>query len=149
MAEDFETRKVPAPGEECTLSGLGSEVVLLALAGIGRETTGREVYEAIVDTTGRDASVASVHITLNRLHEKAWATGRVEPPPGAGGKPRWLLFLSAALASSTGQPAEQVPREPGVLRTRPPWVVAPELAEHPGLSEDGHAAPAVLPRGTV
>lgn len=76
------------------------QVVLLALAGIGRETTGREVYETIVDTTGRDASVASVHITLNRLHEKGWATSRsVEPPPGAGGKPRRRYALSPDGAS--------------------------------------------------
>ncbi len=72
-------------------------VVLLALASCEEAASGREVYEGIVDTTGREVSVAAVHITLKRLHEKGWASCRTTaPPPGRGGKPRRSYRLSPA-----------------------------------------------------
>ena len=77
-----------APGEF-------EQLVLLTLAGFEGEATGRQVYEALVDATGRDMSVAAAHITLTRLEEKGWAACRTSAPePGRGGKPRRHYRLS-------------------------------------------------------
>lgn len=77
------------------LPGEFEQVVLLALAGFDGEVRGRDVYEALVQSTGRDVSVAAVHITLGRLEEKGWATCRTsQPEPGRGGKPRRHYALS-------------------------------------------------------
>lgn len=71
------------------------QVVLLTLAGFDGEATGREVYESLVSVTGREVSVAAVHITLTRLEEKGWARCRTSTPePGRGGKPRRHYALS-------------------------------------------------------
>jgi PadR family transcriptional regulator PadR len=71
------------------LPGELEQVVLLALAGYEGEATGRDVYESVTAATGRDVSVAAIHITLNRIHDKGWAKCRTtEPAPGEGGKPR-------------------------------------------------------------
>ena len=72
------------------------QVVLLALAGFSDETRTRDVYEALVEATGHDASVAAIHITLSRLEEKGWAASRTdEPAPGVGGRPRRWYRLTA------------------------------------------------------
>jgi DNA-binding PadR family transcriptional regulator len=78
-----------APGEL-------EQLVLLTLAGLEPGATGRAVYEALTAATGRDASVAAVHITLARLYRKGWATCETgTPPPGTGGKTRRYYSLSA------------------------------------------------------
>lgn len=73
------------------------QIVLLALAGQEGEGTGRMVYEAIKKETGRERSVAAVHITLGRLVDKGWAecTTLVHDPV-RGGKPRRRYSLSPA-----------------------------------------------------
>jgi DNA-binding PadR family transcriptional regulator len=82
------------------LPGEFEQVVLLTLAGFDGEVRGRDVYEALVHSTGRDVSVAAVHITLGRLEEKGWATCRTsQPEPGRGGKPRRHYALSEAGAA--------------------------------------------------
>ena len=79
------------------LPGEFEQVVLLALANFPSEAKGREVYDVIVSETGRDVSVAAVHITLTRLTEKGWAGCRTVPPePGVGGKPRRRYSLAPA-----------------------------------------------------
>lgn len=71
------------------------QMALLALAGFTGEATGRQVWEVITSTAGRDVSVAAVHITLARLHDKGWARCRtVEPEPGEGGRPRKRYALA-------------------------------------------------------
>ena len=77
------------------LPGEFEQVVLLALAGFKEEAAGRQVYDLITSTTGRDVSVAAIHITLARLHEKGWADCRTrDPGPGEGGKPRRRYSLA-------------------------------------------------------
>ncbi len=83
------------------LPGEFEQVVLLTLAGFDGEVRGRDVYEALVHSTGRDVSVAAVHITLGRLEEKGWATCRTsQPAPGRGGKHRRHYALSEAGAAA-------------------------------------------------
>ncbi len=48
------------------------QTVLFALERLGRSGTGRDVYREIVAVTGRDTSVAGVHVTLGRLHDKGF-----------------------------------------------------------------------------
>ena len=71
------------------------QIVLLTLAGFDAEASGRDVYEVITSTAGRDVAIAAVHITLGRLEEKGWATSTTrEPEPGVGGKPRRRYRIS-------------------------------------------------------
>ena len=78
------------------MPGALERIVLLALAGFDDEATGREVYDAVTDATGRDVSIAAIHLTLNRLAEKGWAKRRsTAPPPHEGGKPRRHYALAA------------------------------------------------------
>jgi len=78
-----------------SLPGELEQTVLLALAAQQEEASAAEVYDLIVDATGRDLSVAAVHITLARLEDKGWAEVRTAPPePGVGGKPRKFFTLS-------------------------------------------------------
>ena len=71
------------------------QVVLLALAGVNRPASGRDVYERIVETVGREPSVAAIHITLGRMLEKGWVSRETSPPaPNVGGKPRHTYELS-------------------------------------------------------
>jgi PadR family transcriptional regulator PadR len=44
--------------------------IMLALASERGGATGRQIYNRLVDVTGRDVSVAAVHITLRRLQSK-------------------------------------------------------------------------------
>ena len=77
-----------APGEF-------EQVVLWILASFEDEATGRQIYETLTQGTGRDVSVAAVHITLARLEEKGWAECRTSAPEaGRGGKPRRRYTLS-------------------------------------------------------
>ena len=102
------------------------QVVLVTLGGFDREVAGREVYEVIVESTGRDISVAAVHITLSRLAEKSWVTcSTTAPAPGEGGKPRRHYTLAPRGARALREQREQLSRL---------W----DLAEqHPLLSGDG------------
>jgi DNA-binding PadR family transcriptional regulator len=78
-----------------TLPGEFEQTVLLSLAACDEEATGGEVYDLIVDTTGREISLAAVYITLARLEDKGWAEVRTTPPErGKGGKPRKFFRLS-------------------------------------------------------
>ena len=94
------------------LPGEFEQVVLLVLAGFDRDATGREVYDTLTSTTGRDVSVAAIHITLARMHEKLWVDCRTtDPAPGEGGKPRRRYSLApagAALLSSQRAQLEQL-----------------------------------------
>jgi DNA-binding PadR family transcriptional regulator len=70
-------------------------VVLLSLASANSEAAGGDVYEILVNTTGREVSMAAVYITLTRMEGKGWVAGRSEAPPaGEGGKPRRFFSLT-------------------------------------------------------
>lgn len=78
-----------------SLPGEFEQTVLLALAANEEETSGGAVYDLIVESTGREISLAAVYITLARLEDKGWAEVRTTPPePGKGGKPRKFFRLS-------------------------------------------------------
>ena len=87
------------------------QIVLLALAGAEGEASGRDVYEAVTSLTGREVSVAAVHITLGRLHEKGWATCVTRSPqPHEGGKPRRRYALAPAGAETLAELRAQTER---------------------------------------
>ena len=93
------------------LPGEFEQVVLLALAGFKGEATGRDVYDSLTSATGRDVSVAAIHITLTRLSEKGWVACRtLEPEPGEGGKPRRRYALAEEGATVLGQQRAQLDR---------------------------------------
>lgn len=60
--------------------------VLLALAAGSGPLSSREVYESIVDATGREVAVASVHVTLTRLHDKRLVETSLRPGPAGLGR---------------------------------------------------------------
>lgn len=70
------------------------QVVLLTLASFEQEATGGDIYAALVESTGRELSLAAIYITLARLEDKGWVGVRTEPPVvGKGGKPRKFFRL--------------------------------------------------------
>lgn len=80
-----------------TTPGQLEQQVLLALAACATEASGAEVYDSLVERTGRELSLPAVYITLDRLRAKGWARARTEDPePGRGGKPRKFYALSPA-----------------------------------------------------
>ncbi|MEM7414377.1 MAG: PadR family transcriptional regulator [Gemmatimonadota bacterium] len=101
------------------------QVVLLTLAGFRSDATGREVYERLTETTGREVSLAAVHITLQRLHEKGWARCHTSAPAASeGGKPRRRYALGPDGARMLGDLREQFDRLWG------------EASVHPLLADD-------------
>lgn len=72
------------------------QLVLLALATVGEGSPGREVYEEITRTTGRDVAVTAVYVTLNRLQRKGYVSaGMGESTPERGGRAKKLFRLEA------------------------------------------------------
>lgn len=85
--------------------------VLLALAACESEASGAEVYDGLIERTGRDLSLPAVYITLDRLRAKGWARVRTQDPePGRGGKPRKFYSLSPAGAELLQRMREQFDR---------------------------------------
>lgn len=71
------------------------QVVLWTLASFEEDAPGGDIYEALVESTGRDLSLAAIYITLARLEDKGWVDVRTEPPAaGKGGKPRKFFRLT-------------------------------------------------------
>ncbi len=60
-------------------------VVLLALARLDKPSSGMPIYDEICNTTGRDASVHSVYVTLGRMEKKGYVTSRSTDPSVSGG----------------------------------------------------------------
>jgi DNA-binding PadR family transcriptional regulator len=70
------------------------QLVLLALATVGEDTPGREVYEELERTTGRDVAVTAVYVTLNRLQKKGYVSSEMgEATPERGGRAKKLFRL--------------------------------------------------------
>lgn len=68
------------------------QVVLLSLARCKGDASGRDIYDELVDVTGRDVAIAAVYITLTRLEKKGYVSSR----PGEAHKQFRLLDLGAA-----------------------------------------------------
>ena len=62
-------------------------LVLLALIRLGEEAYGVPISEAIEESSGREVSLGSVYITLERLEKKALVSSRLgEPMAVRGGR---------------------------------------------------------------
>ncbi|NNM31881.1 MAG: PadR family transcriptional regulator [Gemmatimonadetes bacterium] len=66
-------------------------VVLLAVLRVGGPAHAASAHREIQETTGRDVSIATVHVTLNRLVSKGYVTVRIDSE-GAG-RPRKVFTL--------------------------------------------------------
>lgn len=72
-------------------------ILLLAVAGLDGEASGAAIHERILDTTGRDVSLASVYVTLSRLEKKGFVTADVDHAHAeAGGRLRKLFEVTPA-----------------------------------------------------
>ena len=70
------------------------QLVLLALATVGEETAGRQVYDEIASSTGRDVSVTAVYVTLRRLEKKGYVSATMgAATPERGGRAKKLFCL--------------------------------------------------------
>jgi DNA-binding PadR family transcriptional regulator len=72
-------------------------VVLLALARLDEPASGMPIYDEICRTTGRDVSVHSVYVTLNRMEKKGLvcsSPGRMDKADSTDGKARKCYTLS-------------------------------------------------------
>ena len=86
------------------------ELILLAIRQIGEDAYGIPVREAVAQA-GRNISVGSLYITLDRLENKGLVEGRQgEITPERGGKPKRYFRL-------TGE-GETALRNANIVRTR-------------------------------
>ena len=72
------------------------QLVLLALVRLGNGAYGAAIRREIHERTGRDASVSSVYVTLDRLREKKMVASYVgNPTRERGGRRRTHYLLDA------------------------------------------------------
>ena len=84
------------------------QLVLLALATVGEDAPGRDVYEEIARTTGRDVAVTAVYVTLNRLLKKGYVSaGMGDSTPERGGRAKKLFRLEGEGAEVLRRSREQ------------------------------------------
>jgi DNA-binding PadR family transcriptional regulator len=83
------------------------QIVLLSLARLRSEASGRRIYDELVDVTGREISVAAVYITLARLAKKGYVRSSLGEPEGAGGKPLKYFSLEPAGARALRESHDQ------------------------------------------
>jgi DNA-binding PadR family transcriptional regulator len=85
------------------------QLVLLALATLGADAPGRDVYEEITRTTGRDVAVTAVYVTLSRLHKKGYVSAAMgEATPERGGRAKKLFRLEPEGAEALKRAREQL-----------------------------------------
>ena len=71
-------------------------LVLLALIRLGDDAYGVPISEAIEQSSGRDVSIGSVYITLDRLSGKGFVSSRVgEPTAERGGRAKTYFHITA------------------------------------------------------
>src|ERR1700732_3119701 len=71
-------------------------LVLLALLRLGDEAYGVPISEAIEESSGREVSLGSVYITLDRLAEKGLVSSRLgEPTAERGGRAKTYFRVTA------------------------------------------------------
>lgn len=99
------------------------QIVLLILAAFSEPASGREVYDHLVRTTGRQPSVPAVYITLSRLQDKNLVeSGRIRPDPAS--KSIKTFAITAAGAAALNRSREQLDqlwrgaRHPDVVKGR-------------------------------
>ena len=69
-------------------------LALAAVLRVGEEANGRAVYDEIRERTGRDPTLAGVHVTLRRLEKKGWVRSRLGTVSAKGGRPRRFYALT-------------------------------------------------------
>lgn len=70
-------------------------LVLLALIRLGDDAYGVPISEAIEQSSGREVSIGSVYITLDRLGDKGLVSSRVgEPTPERGGRAKTYFRIT-------------------------------------------------------
>jgi PadR family transcriptional regulator PadR len=71
-------------------------LVLCALIRLGEEAYGVPISEAIEESSGREVSLGSVYITLERLETKAFLSSRLgEPTAVRGGRAKTYFRVTA------------------------------------------------------
>src|ERR1700704_1516744 len=71
-------------------------LVLLALIRLKDEAYGVPICEAIEEHSGRDVSIGSVYLTLDRLEGKGLVSSRLgEPTPQRGGRAKTYFRITA------------------------------------------------------
>ena len=71
-------------------------LVLLALIRLGDDAYGVPISEAIEQSSGREVSIGSVYITLDRLAEKGLVSSRLgEPTAERGGRAKTYFRITA------------------------------------------------------
>lgn len=71
-------------------------LVLLALIRLGDDAYGVPISEAIEQSSGREVSIGSVYITLDRLAEKGLVSSRLgEPTAERGGRAKTYFRMTA------------------------------------------------------
>jgi PadR family transcriptional regulator len=71
-------------------------LVLLALIRLGDDAYGVPICDAIEESSGRDVSIGSVYITLERLGEKGLVSSRLgEPTAERGGRAKTYFRITA------------------------------------------------------
>ena len=87
------------------------QIVLLALARLGRDGYGVAIHDEIQATTGREVSVPSVYVTLTRLEVKGYVSSRTgEPSARRGGRAKRYFSLEPAGARALSQSREVLDR---------------------------------------
>ena len=80
------------------------QLVLLALVRLGNGTYGAAIRREIFERTGRDASVSSVYVTLERLKEKGMVVSYVGNPTALrGGRRRTHYILDTPGQQALGR----------------------------------------------
>ena len=71
-------------------------LVLLALIRLGDDAYGVPISEAIEESSGREVSIGSVYITLDRLAKKGLVSSRLgEPTAERGGRAKRYFHITA------------------------------------------------------
>ena len=68
-------------------------IVLLAVIRVGNHAHGAAVHREIYDTTGRDVSIPTVHVTLKRLVQKKYLNCTTKSEP-SGGRARRVFEIT-------------------------------------------------------
>jgi DNA-binding PadR family transcriptional regulator len=76
------------------------QIVLLSLARLKGEATGRRIFDELVAVTGREVAVAAVYITLARLEKKGHVRSAPGSDDGDGGRPLKVFRLEPAGAQA-------------------------------------------------
>ena len=77
------------------------QLVLLGLAACGERGSGRDIYERILEATGRDAAITAVHVTLARLERKGMVSSRYSEPDELPGNRSTKLYALTRAGAET------------------------------------------------